>query len=164
MAAIAKFVSTVAVAKAICENEAVVCIPNSTVTPVVSYGGLPGPAGASGTQDIIATTNENVSALRVMSRVSGGGVEPTDPSDMSSVRNVVGLALNAATAGFSVTIKRFGYVQDASYNFTPGEPVFLAIDGTVGQIANSGVAVLKLGGAVSNTAFELKLSPLVKLS
>jgi hypothetical protein len=75
-----------------------------------------------------------LSALRVVSLVSGQYFY-SDPSDAESVFAIAGLITTAATLGQIITPVRDREIQDSSWNWARGQPIFLGSDGTLTQVA-----------------------------
>lgn len=125
---------------------------------IVAVIGPRGPQGVSAVEDGDFTAVGALSALKIVSKVEGG-VSVTNPALLGSVRSVAGVALTSALNGGTVTVRATGLVEDASFNFTDGLPVFLGAGAAVTQDPPSGVpASLKIGTAVSSTSFQLRIA------
>lgn len=95
-------------------------------------------AAGSGTSSAVSPRPAGavLSALRVVSLVSGQYFY-SDPSDANSVFAIAGLITTAATPGQIVTPIRDREIQDSSWNWARGQPIFLGSDGTLTQVENS---------------------------
>lgn len=92
-----------------------------------------GPAGADGdnaTSDIGAT--EAISALKVVAVVDGEAVVGSS-SNANHRGRISGIAVTAATSGNDVTVRHFGRMTDAAWNWTSK----LLWVGTSGQLVQS---------------------------
>lgn len=92
------------------------------------------------------TTVENVGGNRVV-RVAIGGVAYADSANILHANLVVGVTMDAASAGTQVRVQTTGEMTEPSWNWTPGEPVFNSINGTLTQASPSDGYSLIVGQA-----------------
>ena len=79
-------------------------------------------------------------------RISGGGeLAYASSADAADATNVIGISQNAAAAGGNVNVQTFGPMDEPSWSWTQGLPVFCGIDGVLTQIVpESGSSVFSL--------------------
>lgn len=112
--------------------------------------GIPGPAGGSAVQRI---AGHELSALRVVYELDGK-VFYLDHRDEEHIDLLLGVTLQAAPPGQSVTVQCMGAIEDSGWAWHPGR-VWLGADGALTQTPpNDGFDVL-LGAAVSPTRITL---------
>ena len=72
---------------------------------------------------------ENISALRVVRAVNATQVLKADTTDTFVEARALGVSVEAITSGAKGTVKFFGAIEDASFTFAAGAPLFLTQDG-----------------------------------
>lgn len=87
-------------------------------------------SGGSSASDVTATAFGVISALKVVYAISATQVAI---ADQLQPHKPIGVALNAAGDGDSITFRTFGEVEDASFLFAVNEPLFF---NSVGSITN----------------------------
>ena len=70
-----------------------------------------------------------------------------------------GVTLTAGDAGKDVVIQRLGIMEDSSFSFTPGQPIFIGADGALTQTVT--FPMLRIGLALSTTKIELNPQPFI---
>lgn len=129
---------------------AVVVIPG-----VVSSGGGGGDGTSVTTSRI---TSAALSGYRVMSEDPDGTVHYADNTDLSDAYSIIGLSLTAASLGASINIRMYGYVTNAGWAWTPGQPIFLSDIGHLTQTPPQAPAVFSMvvGLALSPTTMLVR--------
>lgn len=89
--------------------------------------GIPGPAGGAAFQRI---AGEPISGHRAV-RAVNGLIYYCDADDVTQAGECIGISLNAAVTGDSVTIQALGEVTEPSWNFSAG-PLFVRSLGQIG--------------------------------
>lgn len=79
--------------------------------------------------DIQATYGEAIPALRLVTMI-GSSVFKTNHTDAAHANRVYGITVTAAASGATGTIRTFGRMQDASWNFTVPS-LFAGLDGNL---------------------------------
>lgn len=111
------------------------------VTPLVLRG-QPGPQGERGPPGGGAASEFSsagtLGGLRVVVN-AGDGLVHADSTDEQHGLQIVGVSLNSAVApGDSVQVQQIGSLTDPSFNFTPGQPVYVGPAGVLTQVPPSG--------------------------
>lgn len=85
-----------------------------------------------------------------------------DNTTVSDSNKIVGITLNAVSAGTNVGIRTFGELTDSSFSFTPDEPIWLGITGLSTQTpASSGIVVL-VAQALTATKIFIRVQQTIK--
>ena len=107
---------------------------------------------------LVASTN--LSALRAIT-TNGSGEAVYASNDTLANAQVIGLTVNAASAGNNVTIKTNGVITDASWNWTKGT-VYLGTNGALTQTAPTGGAVIvHVGRALTATKLQVDIDTII---
>ena len=112
---------------------------DANITPIIVRGGPgiqgeQGPAGPPGSGSVSLFPTDNVvSGFRLI--VNGGdGPEHADILEVTHGDQILGIALNSAVnPGETVGVQVSGPITDPSFNFTPGLPVLVGLDGILTQ-------------------------------
>ncbi len=105
-------------------------------TPVAITAGLQGPAGPPGADGDGAITLLASGALgghRLVAADGAGGVTYASCDDPTDLPAVLGMTLHAATDGAAIALRRVGEVEESSWSWTPGQPVYLGLAGVPTQ-------------------------------
>jgi hypothetical protein len=108
----------------------------ATPPPVAITAGLQGPAGPPGADGDGAITLLASGALgghRLVAADGAGGVTYASCDDPTDLPAVLGMTLHAATDGAAIAIRRVGEVEESSWTWTPGLPVYLGLAGVPTQ-------------------------------
>lgn len=117
--------------------------------------GPPGPPGADGAATLTLTAGpEGVSGHRVVV-LTPSGVRHADITDPAHADAALGLTLGAAVAGTQVTIQVSGEVIESSWDWTPGLPLFVAVDGLLSHAAPASGWTQMIAVALSPTKILL---------
>lgn len=104
--------------------------------PVAITAGLQGPAGPPGADGDGAITLLASGALgghRLVAADGAGGVTYASCDDPTDLPAVLGMTLHAATDGAAIALRRVGEVEESSWSWTPGQPVYLGLAGVPTQ-------------------------------
>ena len=82
---------------------------------------------ASNTEDKTATGN--ISALKAVRSFSANNVTTAQPNLTEPEATIIGIATTSANSGNTVTIQKSGKLEDSSFTFSPGTPIYLDING-----------------------------------
>ena len=108
-----------------------------TVPPVAITAGLQGPAGPPGADgDGAAITLLASGALgghRLVAADGAGGVTYASCDDAQALLALLGMTLHAAAGGEAIALRRVGEVEESSWTWTPGLPVYLGLAGVPTQ-------------------------------
>ncbi len=125
--------------------------PITTVATETSTGNIQLSAGAT----ISATTA--VAAIN-------GLLYPANSLDVNQINNVLGMSTNGGVAGTLISFQQTGIIGLPSWNFTPGNPVFVGTTGPVTQTPPTSGFLQILGTALTSKTMILNIQPPVLLS
>lgn len=156
------------------ESESIV-VSVEQETTVVSVGeqgpagpqGPVGPKGDPGTGisvDVSLLTNQIVSSYKVMTVDPLGFAIYADPLNPDHVSNVLGVSINAVTDNTYVTIRSSGFLEDAAWNWTSYEPVFLGANGALTQTPPTVGFLLIVATVISPTKLLINIKEPIVLS
>ena len=107
---------------------------------LVSVGaqGPAGPAGAAGGSDnitVAVTASGAISGHTVVVLDATGAPQYADNTVLTDVGKVLGITLNGAASGSTVSIRRVGEVTEPTWNWALNQPVYLGGGGSLTQTA-----------------------------
>ena len=108
----------------------------SSPPPVAITAGLQGPSGppgADGDGVITLLASGALGGHRLVAADGAGGVTYASCDDPTDLPAVLGMTLHAATDGAAIAISRVGEVEESSWAWTPGQPVYLGLAGVPTQ-------------------------------
>jgi hypothetical protein len=116
--------------------------------------GLPGPAGG----ETLYVADEPISALRVVRLSSSGHVRLARPEEAES-HSPLGVSLQAAASGGTLSVALQGQVQDNSWAWIPGQSVFLGANGTLTSVQQNLNVAIVVGTASAPTSLMVRIQP-----
>lgn len=93
-------------------------------------GSGPAPAGSANAITIESTADETISALKLVYFNSATTSMLADNTAYTSSL-VAGVALNSGVTGNNISIREIGKVEDASFTYSLGQPLFLGNNGSI---------------------------------
>jgi hypothetical protein len=120
----------------------------------VSYGELVSITNNYGADTVGVTAAENLSGHRIVT-VEGYYASKDTASDKFKV---LGMTTGAVSSGSEATVQLSGYITEAGWNFTVGEPVFLSTNGHITQTSPTDGFRLIVGKPKTATTLFLELS------
>ena len=102
------------------------------------------------------TAATDILAYRLVTTDSNGLGIPADSNTASHVDQVVGISTQAAQVGGEFEIVDSGFVTNSGWNWSPGQPLFLGLDGEV-VTTPTGVFSLQIGYAKTATTIYLRI-------
>ena len=124
--------------------------------------GPPGPGGG-GASSVIETANSNLSGGKVVQIVGSDLVDYAD-KDSPSVGNVLGITLNAALQGDSVSVQMVGEITEPTWSWTLGSPIFLGNTGQMTQVVPTSGYLMQVAVPVSATKVNVAILPAILLA
>ena len=110
------------------------------------------PRGQDGASSFVVSLNAPIGGQRVVYLDSNGNLQYASNDLAASMNTVFGVTLAAGIAGGTVRVLKAGFVEDPSWSFTLGIPVFLGVNGTLTQTPPSNtVFSLIVGFPVTTT-------------
>lgn len=133
---------------------------SSKSTIVVGNTGVQGPAGPAGVGSATKVADSAVGGQRVVVSVSADGIVHADSDDLTHLNKVLGVTKTAAAAGDEVEVISLGEIEEASFSFTPDQPVFVSAGGSglLTQTPPTSGFSLRIGHALSATKVFIKIS------
>lgn len=117
--------------------------------------GPPGPAGGTA---FTRTAAANVSGGKAVTLNAAGECLHADGADPTMASRVAGIALNGGLIGDTITIiVTGGEIEEPTWNWIEGQPIFLGPDGALTQVAPTSGYVLVVGTAVGPTRMLVKI-------
>lgn len=130
----------------------------NVITEVVEVG-IQGPAGPT-TEITEVYTAEVPTSGHTAVAINETGLVPLDINNPMHVLKYVGISLNAAALGDSITIKRQGVVTEPSWAWTPDSLVYAGLNGVLTQTLPEVSAFTKVVGvAIAPTKILLSQQP-----
>lgn len=133
----------------------------SSPPPVAITAGLQGPAGppgADGDGVITLMASGALGGHRLVAADGAGGVTYASCDDPADLPAVLGMTLHAAASGAAIALRRVGEVEESSWTWTPGLPVYLGLAGVPTQ-ALPPAALFGLIVGIPTTPTTLFLAP-----
>jgi len=118
--------------------------------------GPPGPPGAAGAQTLSIVAAQNLSGHRMVVATSAGAVY-ADPTNLAHADALLGLTTGAALAGNQVDVLVAGEIEEPSWSWTPGLPLYVIASGLLSHTPPSAGWVQMVALAV--TATRILLTP-----
>lgn len=91
------------------------------------------PKGHDGASSFRVLINAPIGGQRVVYIDHNGDVQYASNDLVMSMNTVFGMTTEAAVAGSTINILKIGFVEEPSWSFTLGQPVFLGMNGTITQ-------------------------------
>jgi hypothetical protein len=100
----------------------------------------------------------SLSGHRIVISNPNGTVSYADAGTTSHANRVLGITTGAAAAGADITVKWSGEFSEPTWNWTPGDRIYLGLAGNL-TTSPTGVAFIqRIGHAVSPTTIFLQIS------
>lgn len=97
------------------------------------------------------TAAQSISALKAVTLDASSNLVLANPTTPS----LLGLSINGANAGDSVTVVLSGKVSDVSWNWEVGKSLFISNDGVLTQTLPLSSNLLILGKAINSTTIDI---------
>lgn len=142
--------------------------PQLTGLKVIRLGGLPGADGQDG-QDGLAsgqivskTAGAAISGHRAV-RHNSSGLMVYASADQPEARSVYGISLGAASSGQSMQVQTLGDLEEPSWTWTPGLPIYLGLNGALTQTVPVANQQIQIGVAITATKAFIRLGQAIEL-
>lgn len=99
--------------------------------------GPPGPPGAAGGTSVTKLAAQALSGHRIVRTVDGATVDYCDADTLAHRDTLLGMTQGAAGAGASVVVQTTGEIDEPSWSWTAGLPVFCGPMGALTQTYSS---------------------------
>jgi len=109
--------------------------------------------------------DETISALKAVRAVSSTNVEKGEPTSFS-MATVLGISLQAGSAGFEGEILILGIIEDGSFTFPLNDLLYLGIDGAITNVAPalpSSTHSTTIGQSLGNGAIFIDIKDPIEL-
>ena len=107
------------------------------------------------------TASSALSGHRMVALADAGQVALANNSEYAHAVTTVGITLNAAASGASISVKSGGPIEFAGWSWTPGQRVFLGASGSMSQAPTGGLFTKALGFAITPTLLMLDIQPAI---
>jgi len=103
------------------------------------------------------SAGETIPGHKVVS-ASGGGAFKASSTNAGNIQGAVGISLNAAATGETVNIATSGRVDEPSWSWPVGKPIFLGTDGALVVTPPTTGYLLRVGISLAPTALLVQLT------
>lgn len=115
-------------------------------------GSIKGDKGEPGGYTITKIANGSLAGHRVVVLNSDNTVSYASSDNADNADNVLGITAHAATSGAEIVIQLRDIMEEATWDWTPQNPVFLGLDGLLTQNEEMvGLFTLIMGTALTST-------------
>jgi hypothetical protein len=90
-------------------------------------------------------------------------VDYASSSNVSHANTAIGITTGAASGGANTSVRMSGVLEEVSWSWAPGEPVFLGVDGVLTQTAPTTGFVCEVGVAYKATGIFVDIKPSIIL-
>lgn len=119
--------------------------------------GPSGPPGAGVSNEMVAL--QPIGGHRVVIASGLNGADYADALNLSHFGRVIGVTTGAVNEGATLLVQSAGPIDEASWNWTPDEDVWLGVNGTLTQVLPAEAAfVQRVGFAQTPTRMWVNLS------
>lgn len=138
---------------------------NALLVEIAAEQGPPGPAGADGGSILTKTAGAALGGNRA-ARVDAatGKAIYADNTVIPDAEAVLGITTGAAAEDTEVTIQTFGEMTEASWNWTPGLPVYLSTNGLLTQTPPTSGSLTQIGVANEATKLFIRIQEMILLA
>lgn len=144
--------------------------PAAAVSQLLEIGiqgppGPRGPAGQAGGSTVSKTAGENLGGNRLTRLNASEQAVYASADQITHAGFVFGMTLGAATSGADVDLMRSGELEEVSWNWTPGLPVYLGLNGVPTQtLPPEAVFSLVIGFPITPTKLVISIREPIILS
>ena len=135
------------------------------LNPLTGELDLVGSASSTDAQRVVKayTAQETISALKLVRIQNGSDAYLASPSSTYESARVLGVALNAALTGQTVSVLEFGELTDATFAFTAGVPLFLGSLAAITDVPVTNGFLIKVGYSLGNFKIQVDLGLPIQL-
>jgi hypothetical protein len=139
-------------------------IPSSTIeinpsseieVATVGTQGLPGAKGES-VGHLVGICDIDLGGHRVLEVTSSGTL-----TYATSPIGAVGISLEASSSGSPINYAQTGYIEESSWNWTPGKPIYQVGLGLLTQVVPTSSFIKQVGIALSAKSMEVQMNPAI---
>jgi hypothetical protein len=112
--------------------------------------------GDTGSDDLQLVAGMNLGGERVVIDTPTGAIY-ADSSNLAHANCVVGVTLNSALHNDIVNVRSENELEEPSWSWTPGAPIYLGLNGLMTQVQPSTGFNLQLGYAVTATRIYISI-------
>ena len=124
-----------------------------------------GPAGPAGGSTVSKTAGENLGGNRLTRLNTSDQAVYASADQIAHAGLVFGMTLGAAASGADVDLMRSGELEEVSWNWTPGLPVYLGLNGVPTQtLPLTAVFSLVIGFPITPTKLVISIREPIILS
>lgn len=144
-----------------CDSILVVTEDKWSILNVVGVGPK-GDPGVTGGSSLTKIAFDNVSALKAVYATSNGTVSHATLSTVATTQ-VIGIAKGSALPASSVQVQPSGQMQDPSWNWIPGQSIYLSNNGNLTQTLPTTSWHVELAVADATNSIIINIQPSIFL-
>ena len=114
--------------------------------------------------DISLPTNSVISGFKVIRVDSSGFAKYASNDDITHNDKVIGVSTQSITDNTPVLVRTEGFMDDAGWTFTPGDPIYVGLNGSITQTVPSSGFILNLGQALTATRILINIKTSIILT
>ena len=140
--------------------------PPKVINSTLGRGqGVAGPAGAAGGAGADYIAASPLSGHQVIAIDSAGQAIYASSDNAAHALRIAGVSVAAAAAAAPVTVMSAGLIEHGGWSWTPGQPVFVGLNGVLTQtLPPTSVYSRVIGQAVGATRLLVDLQPPITLA
>jgi hypothetical protein len=142
-------------------SEAETTLEEELATSVVEVSNHRGPQGPAGRTTIVRPAGQDLGGHRVVWS-DDGAAKYSDAGDVATAAAAIGVTTGAASEGDDATIQTYGPLNEPSWNWAPGEPIYLGAAGQLTQTPPASGAVRQIAIAETATQVFIDLQPEIR--
>jgi hypothetical protein len=143
------------------QRAATVITPSPSIQVTVSRSGAqgpPGPPGVSGGGMVQLVTSTALSGHRLVVPRDDGKAEYADCATAAHISRPVWLTTGAWDSGVTATLVAQGIVTEPTWSWTPGQPIWLGLNGVLTQtIPGGALFIRRVAEVIDATTIEFSV-------
>lgn len=142
----------------------IISVPPAPITVVSASQGLQGPTGISANEFSYTEylSEYAIGGHRVVRVNNSRKLEYASSADMSHIYSVIGITKNAVNSNEQPDVIKYGDIEEASWSWVTGQPVFLATNGLLTQntpVKPTSLFLLQVGFATATNRLFIDIKP-----
>lgn len=138
--------------------------PNVITTPAEQGPpGPQGPVGPAGSVYMTYTAGITLSGHKAVQIDGTGAAVYVDSGTVADAGRVLGITINAALLGAAVDVQAIGEIDEVSWSWVSGQPVYVGANGSLTQTLPATGFIQAVGMAVAPTKLVVGIRPAIIL-
>jgi hypothetical protein len=143
-------------------------IITTRVSQMVPIQVAPGTTGASPTGNVGTIIREYIAgmflnALRVLAVNTEGKMVYADHRFISNAPRIIGISTYTSSQNLPIDVISYGYWEDSAWSFTPGQPLFLGVDGEIVETVPSTGFIAQIATSITRVSIQVSLQIPIKI-